>query len=133
MREPLSLTLAAPEYDGFLDGSRTRLIRPWDGRWNANDVFPGRRVLLSCGSDGQPQAEAVITHAVIHSKAKLEDGKDRADLQAMTIAPGALVIVMTHRGFPGATRANHIGPKTFVKDWRVLRPKIALLRFDHAV
>jgi hypothetical protein len=26
--------------------------------------------------------------------------------------------------------SNHIGPKTFVKDWRVLRPKIA---FDRAV
>ena len=29
-------------------------------------------------------------------------------------------------------RANHIGPKTSVKDLRVLRPKIALLPFDHA-
>jgi hypothetical protein len=45
------------------------------------------------------------------------------------IVPLPLVVFAVGRG----TRANHIGPKTSVKDWRVLRPKIALLPFDYAV
>ena len=44
----------------------------------------------------------------------------------------ALACLPEHQTTPLA-RANHIGPKTSVKDWRVLRPKIALLPFDHAV
>jgi hypothetical protein len=46
---------------------------------------------------------------------------------------GRAQVRMLVAGGGGKSRATHIGPKTSVKDRRVLRPKIALLPFDHAV